>query len=120
MVLDYVANVSKVDGGKVWEGTADDALLERHHSLQHAVNCALQAKEGVYHDVHCWVFTPRSFALLFCELAAQDLINFECAGFHDTARGQIEFFVNLRPCADRQVAMESWRQMALGCVAQTV
>jgi hypothetical protein len=115
VVLDYVANVSKVDAGKVWAGAVDDASLERHHSLQHAMNCALQAKDGVYHDVHCWVFTPRSFALLFKELAAHELIDFECAGFHDTERGSIEFFVNLRPSADREIAAESWQKMALRC-----
>lgn len=120
IVLDYVANVSKVDGGKVWEGTVDDATLERHHSLQHAINCAMQAKEGIYHDVHCWVFTPRSFARLFGELVAHGLMDFECAGFHDTARGTIEFFANLRPCADRGRAMESWRKMAKGCAELAV
>jgi predicted SAM-dependent methyltransferase len=120
IVLDYVANVSKVDGGEVWEGVVDDASLERHHSLQHAINCAMQAREGIYHDVHCWVFTPNSFALLFRELAAHDLIEFECARFHDTERGSIEFFVNLRPCGDHQRAAESWQQMALACTKSVV
>ncbi len=119
IVLDYVANVAKVDGGKVWEGGVDDASLERHHSLQHAINCAMQANSGIYHDVHCWVFTPKSFALLFSELTAHELIEFECVSFHDTERGSIEFFVNLRPCTNRQRAMESWQQMASECAEPT-
>lgn len=115
IVLDYVANVVKVDPGGVWDGACDDKQLERHHSSRHAVACALQARDGIYHDVHCWVFTPHSFATLFAELVQQGIIDFECSRFYDTERGTIEFFVSLRPCADRGAAVNSWLNMASGC-----
>jgi len=112
LVLDYVLNVVKLDAGKAWQGELDESALERHHTIQHALAVAQQAIEGVYHDVHCWMFTPRSFALLFAELAEQGLLNFECTSFFDTEPYTIEFFVGLRPTDDLAKATESWRAMA--------
>ena len=115
LVLDYVANVVKMDGGKMWLGQVDKASLEHHHSLSHAINCAAQSREGIYHDIHCWVFTPRSFASLFAEMADHGLIDFECSSFHDTAPGTIEFFVGLRATEDMESAARSWRAIAEKC-----
>lgn len=115
LVLDYVANVAKVNGGHVWSETIDDTALERHHSIDHAVACAKQAAEGIYHDVHCWVFTPQSFARLFAEFSETGVAVFECTHFHDTARNTIEFFVGMRPSDDRKASARSWAIMADHC-----
>lgn len=112
VVLDYVLNVVKLNGALAWRGQVDERTLERHHTLQHAMAVAQQAVDGIYHDVHCWVFTPRSFALLFAELSDHRLINFGCSGFHDTVPDTIEFFVHLRATKDHDAAAASWRAMA--------
>jgi len=68
-------------------------------------------ENGNYHDVHCWVFTPRSFADLFAKLGEAGLIRLACREFHDTARYHIEFFVTLYVSDDRDEVAESWRRM---------
>ena len=62
--------------------------------------------------MHCWVFTPRSFANLFAELAEIGLVRFSCAYFVDTAHNEIEFFVALTPSDDIAQMVESWKRMA--------
>lgn len=113
VVLDYVVNVVKLDGGQSWRGEVDGAALEHHHTLQDAERCANSVlHQGAYHDVHCWVFTPKSFGLLLAELASNGLIAFECTRFFDTAPYTNEFFVGLRPTHDSARAEQSWREMA--------
>lgn len=111
IVLDYVANVVKIDGGAAWRGEVCAERLEHHHTLQHALNCAAQAKDGIYHDVHCWVFTPQSFATLMMDLAWNGLAVFECTQFFETAPMTIEFFAGLRPCTDSEAAIQSWKAL---------
>jgi hypothetical protein len=65
-----------------------------------------------YHDVHCWVFTPKSFAHLLGQLADLGLVDFACERFLDTERYTFEFFVSLRPCADRTYIADTWKRMA--------
>jgi hypothetical protein len=38
-------------------------------------------------------------------------LHFACEGFHDTEHNQLEFFVKLRLCDDREKIINSWRQM---------
>ena len=115
IVLDYVMNVVKVDGSAAWDGSLRAETLERHHSLAHAIACAAQARDGVYHDVHCWVFTPSTFADLMIDLARNELAVFECTRFFDTASMTIEFFVGLKPTVDRDAAVLSWMAMSRAC-----
>jgi hypothetical protein len=68
---------------------------------------------GKYVDVHCWVVTPRRFAELMERLVEVGLISFACADFVDTVAGPFEFYVALRPTADRGAALESWHRMAV-------
>ena len=60
---------------------------------------------------HCWVFTPRSFAALFEELATVGLLSFACETFHDTEFNTFEFFVTLCTCNDNERVRESWQRM---------
>jgi predicted SAM-dependent methyltransferase len=113
IVMDYVLNVVKVNGAQAWRGAIDPDTLERHHTLGDAQRIAQQILDcGAYHDVHCWVFTPRSLALLFAELAGHGLTCFECVNFYDTALDTIEFFVGLRRTNDPGKARQSWLSMA--------
>jgi hypothetical protein len=61
--------------------------------------------------VHCWVFTPNSFASLFKQLAENDLLHFECDWFIDSQENTFEFFVSLKPCSDKQRMLQSWQKM---------
>lgn len=112
VVLDYCLNVTKVDSAKAWEGSLDARALEHHYTLQDALHIASSAASGHYHDIHCWVFTPYSFCMLFAELAKNGVMNFECTMFHDTAPDTIEFFVGIRPVDDSISATESWYRAA--------
>lgn len=117
IVLDYVLNVVKLDGSAAWRGKVDTAKLEHHHTLDQAMGVARSAADGVYHDVHCWVFTPASFCLLFAHLVELGVVNFECTHFHDTAPDTIEFFVGMRPSRSPVAAAQSWRKAAQRCDA---
>ncbi|WP_341521840.1 methyltransferase domain-containing protein [Pseudomonas sp. G.S.17] len=113
IVMDYVLNVVKLDGGKAWRSQIKPGELERHHTLRDAQNIAQQIlSSNAYHDVHCWVFTPQSMAQLFVELTDHRLVELECVSFHDTAQDTIEFFVGMRHTKDFARARQSWLSMA--------
>jgi SAM-dependent methyltransferase len=115
IVLDYVMSVVKLDPAAAWRGEVDPNALEHHHNFQQALDCATQATEGIYHDVHCWVFTPKSFASLMINFARNGLPVFECTQFFDTAPMTIEFFVGMKPSMDCEGAIRSWQDMRNNC-----
>lgn len=111
-VLDFTLNKTQVDTGAAWRGELKLDELPRDFTFEGAMWLANDAlTQGTYHDVHCWVFTPRSFASLFEELAKAGLLRFSCEGFHDTEPGQLEFFVTLRASEDPKHIAETWRRM---------
>lgn len=112
VLIDYCINVAKVDCASAWKAPLDPLAVERHHDLETALGVAQDClQNGAYHDVHCWVFSPRSFARLFREMAELDLIDFACGNFFDTARNDMEFFVSLEPSDDKSRIVESWLRM---------
>jgi SAM-dependent methyltransferase len=113
MILDHLLEVAHVDAVSAWRGTIDDAALVRMHDLALARRVALDAlQNGTYHDVHCWTFTPRSFADLMRRAAALGLIRFACTGLRETEVGDIEFFVGLRRCDVQADVVTSWEHVA--------
>lgn len=111
-VLDFCLHETPVDTARAWAGGLDRAelLRNRPHTLAGALAVALDvARNGTYHDVHCWAFTPRSFAGLMIELAGGGLVPFACTRFIDTEVNEIEFFAALQVCRDPQQAEASWR-----------
>jgi hypothetical protein len=111
-ILDFCVNETTVDAVEAWRGNLDPVVLKRNCTLDEAMAIAKDVRAtGGYRDVHCWVFTPRSFAELFEQAAGLGLIKFACEAFFDTELYQIEFFVHLRECADRRRLVESWRRM---------
>lgn len=109
-VLDFALNMVHVDCGKAWTGDVNRGELVHGYSVQQALELAEDAESnGTYHDVHCWVFTPLSFAELFCDLASAGLLKFECERLIATSRNEFEFFVWMRPCEDKRQLMDSWR-----------
>jgi SAM-dependent methyltransferase len=112
ILIDYCLNVAKVDCASAWKAPLDRFAVERHHDLQTALGVAQDClQNGAYHDVHCWVFSPRSFARLFREMAEFGLIDLACGNFFDTERNDMEFFVSLQPSDDKSRTVDSWRWM---------
>jgi SAM-dependent methyltransferase len=50
--------------------------------------------DDIYFDVHCWVFTPSSFELIFRDLRFLRIVPFELVSIEPTSNG--EFYVHLR------------------------
>ena len=108
-ILDDILNTTPVDNVKAWsEAIAPQRVPGRSVYALAAARDAIAT--GAYHDVHCWVFTCDSFLTLMADIAEQEMLPFCCAGFHPTARYEIEFFVSLRPCADAAEAAASFRR----------
>jgi SAM-dependent methyltransferase len=114
-LLDYCLNAVDVDVREAWQKKRIDASSgRRHHTWEGALHLARDAFEnGTYHDVHCWVFTPRSFARLMRALCRMSLLDFACESFCDTARNEIEFSVILRRSHDQDYIDASWSRMEL-------
>jgi predicted SAM-dependent methyltransferase len=112
LILDFLLNKTMVDVGKAWNGQIKADCLTLENSVETSMNLARDALEnGTYHDVHCWVFTPKSFADLFGKLVQASLIDFACERFYDTEKYQFEFFVVLRASDDKAWITESWHRM---------
>jgi SAM-dependent methyltransferase len=113
-ILDFFISMRQVDLQAAWGGTLPaDLPRVPGHNLNGGIGVSRdQIANGTYHDVHCWVFTPRSFAVLFAEAAAGELIHFACEVLYDTEPGQLEFIVVLKLCTDREQIVESWRRAA--------
>jgi len=111
-VIDHVANVVLVNCWHVWDGTLDRTALARTHDPSHIELLARDVLDNrSYHDVHCWVFTPASFAHLMMRLAELGYHRFECVKLFDTEYHQNEFIVIARLAADKTAAVASWRAM---------
>ncbi len=112
-VVDFVLFSTTVDHMKAWNGEmpAELALTRERFNWAYHVGRDVIDHDN-YHDVHCWVVTPRSFAMLFAEMAEFGLLDFSCAAFHDTEPCEIEFFVVLQQSADPAEMAESWRRMS--------
>ncbi len=95
--LDNNLNVVKLDARAAWDGTVDEAALERYFSPQVAIEYwqATIAK-GVFADCHCTVWTYEHFLASFAELRRLGLTDLEIVRSHAPARYSIEFFATLR------------------------
>jgi hypothetical protein len=112
-IIDFCVNKTDIDVVAAWQGRINPDELPRSFTFEGAICLARDAmNNGTYHDVHCWVFTPHSFAGLCLELAKVDLLDFSCKSFHVTERNQFEFFVALGKSDDRQEIIRSWGGMA--------
>ncbi|MGF6871723.1 methyltransferase domain-containing protein [Paraburkholderia sp. MM5477-R1] len=111
-LLDYCLNAADVSTVEAWQKRIDRPSARLHHNSEGAIHLARDAYEnGSYHDVHCWVFTPRSFAELMGDLCQLGLLDFACEHFRDTAKNDLEFSVVLRRSHDKGYIAESWQRM---------
>ncbi len=110
LVLDALINYRDVDIHRLWAKTVDLSTLQPlPDHVPGAIEMARRAMGNDYTDVHCWVFTPVSFARLMEQVVAAGMLDCACASFTDTAQDNIEFFIGLREETDRAAAVASWR-----------
>jgi SAM-dependent methyltransferase len=117
-IFDFQSNFAELDARDGWRSHLPD--LASPVSFGNSVTwmaVAREATNNVYHDVHCWVFTPESFATLFYEMALLGFHSFECHIFHDTVPDEYEFIVALKHNADKDCVLESWLSMAAAATA---
>jgi SAM-dependent methyltransferase len=108
-IMEYHCLTREVDGAAAWRGELDVENLRAYHSIRSGLELALEAyREGAYHDVHCWVFTPQSFVQLCFEMAELGLLGLSCAHFSKTERNEIEFFVHMTPSESQNEIVASW------------
>jgi SAM-dependent methyltransferase len=111
-MLDFALGVVHARRPEIWRDEIP-AMPERYYDWQGAVGLARDIiANGTYHDIHCWVFTPKSFAELFRDMTDTGLIDFACEGFLDTQDEDLEFYVSMRRSSDRQYIRSSWERMA--------
>ncbi len=113
-LFDFHLNYAKIPCHEAWLGT-DTARSIEHQSMETRLGraCEALANQGEeYHDIHCWVFTPKSFALLCRDLCKLGLLDLACTWFGDTAFGTLEFFITCQPVRDRDTMVMSWEHMA--------
>jgi predicted SAM-dependent methyltransferase len=111
-IFDHVTYVRHVDTGEAWKGPLDTEKLEHIHSYELAMDLVQDAlSTDNYHDVHCWVFTPHSFASLMLDAANHGMLNLECVDFSDTPHNSLEFIVFVRPSSDVTAIANSWKKM---------
>lgn len=80
-------------GGKIAWKDGHRGTLEPVHGPQDAVRAMTMAKDGVYQDLHAWVFTDESFRQLIRDLRDLHLISLQERSFSRTQG--CEFFVTL-------------------------
>ena len=111
-VFDHLMNFCAVDAKEAWAGRYPHQSVRQNLGLEEAAQLADSINlDGVYHDVHCLVFTPLSFATIMSDLASYRLHSFACDQFFDTERNDIEFLLRLRYTKDHTEVMESWARI---------
>ncbi len=112
-LLENLSLLREFDFRKVWEGDFDPLSLPAINDTKRAIADARDVLENnKYIDNHCWVFTPKSMATLFAQLAEIDLLNFRLSQFFDTPYMGAEFTVHMAPCDNKDEIIASWREMA--------
>ncbi len=108
-ILDFALNAAEVNCAEAWRGTLDVSLLKRMYSDEGAYAIATDAEHhDTYHDVHCWSFTPGSFASLMKELSSMGLLSMECEWIIPTQMDDLEFFVGMRRNTSLVECCDSW------------
>ncbi len=112
-ILDFWLGYWPVDRSEAWRGhypvRRDPSIGEMRAALAHARESRACS---IYHDVHCWIFTPEGFVSIMTSLAELDMLGFACTEIHGTATDELDFFVHLMKSDDRSQVLESWRWAA--------
>lgn len=112
MIIEHHSLLRYVDIAAAWDGTLDVANLKHYNTTQSGFDLAKDAFDnGTYQDVHCWVFTPLTFAELCLELAELDLLGFACSYYIETPRHDAEFYVSMVVSDLKDETIASWDRM---------
>jgi SAM-dependent methyltransferase len=83
-IFDHAANAAEVDMSAAWRGPLDPESLKRYRDTRFALERSIESiRDCKYIDGHWWVFTGRSLAALFLELAGLDLLPYRCVNFYE-------------------------------------
>jgi hypothetical protein len=94
-VFDHYSSAVAWRGQIGWgEDAPVDELVPVHGEAEALERATAAATTGEYIDVHCWVFTPRSFCRVIGSLQRLQLVPFSVEACSDTIGG--EFFARLR------------------------
>jgi len=119
-IADQFLHVVEADAAAIWAGRPPPppAIDAARWAWAEGV-CREVLDSGRYQDVHCWIFTPRSFCSLMARLCEFAALDFECSLFRDTEPDGLEFLAGLRrPLAsDPAAAAAGWRDAAARAVA---
>lgn len=111
-ILDFALNASKNNVIGALNGSQIFKDQDLHYSWQQAMGLAMDAEvNSNYHDIHCWAFTPQSFASIMERVTSMGLIDFACESFCSTAENDIEFFITLRRSGSSKYIHQSWTYM---------
>jgi SAM-dependent methyltransferase len=111
-ILEHFGLVRTVNCEAAWNGSLNLETLKPIHSWKDAISLAQGALNNrTYHDSHCWIFTPESFAKLCAGLAELELLQFTCEYCIETARNELEFYVSMTPSENKTKIKESWDQL---------
>jgi SAM-dependent methyltransferase len=114
-VYDAFSKVIDVDCTAAWEGTVDYSTMRRSDcedpDLSAMEYCRNVLASDQFVDVHCHVFTPRSFLDIVHALIRLKLLDFEISSFFPTERGTFEFFVSLRLVSSQSSSVSQGRQL---------
>lgn len=108
-VIDFVSNAADVRSDLLWHKPAARAISRKLYTFADAAKLGDAAMRGEYHDVHCWTFTPASFARLMQQITDAGLSNLACTAFTDTPTGWTEFYVSLAVCPANEAV--PWSQL---------
>jgi SAM-dependent methyltransferase len=92
-IADSIYHHQRVELSRLWEGETPTPFQPRF-SLAEALQKAERAAQE-YTDVHCWVFTPDSFAQVMQQLRECGLTCFVVREIYPAVRGDNEFSVFL-------------------------
>jgi hypothetical protein len=110
-IVDFYANVADgVDGWGIVNGTFNPANVKRRHDIHWVREAAhrILANPDHYEDVHCWTFTPFSFAALMAAIARFGILKLACTRLEENGMPLLDFTVFMSPCDDQQQIIESW------------
>jgi SAM-dependent methyltransferase len=120
VIIEHSSYIRVVDCAAAWSGQLDTANLTPYATVKSGLDVANDAiQNGTYHDTHCWIFTPVSFAELFAEMAKLDLLCFACQHCIETPVNELEFYIHMTPSDDKSMIVASWEKMKSDLLASS-
>jgi hypothetical protein len=111
-ILDFFMNFSPIEASVAWEHYITDGHYDKNfeYNLTSTIPTAADAfANGIYHDVHCWVFSPEEFCEIMLSLVQENFTLLGCKSFQTTDKNDLEFFCTMENLPFKE-AVESWHE----------